>query len=280
MFKKALLLTIPTLFFFSLLMAQKVDSSRFKNKDVITASLNDKESIQAKNTKNKDSVIIKTKDSLTNKNNNLQAIKRNDSTIINDKNKLINKKDSNLIKDKTALINKKDSVLLMPKIELKLQQMDSVWLKSGDTLIGQIKLDKDKNALLFTKDTLIDVEMKPSDVLRMTVFPKNRDDERMDVFNIFNEYYFLETSPNALLKIYTNKTFKAIINDGPKHFIVQNKYCLFKNDTPYFLDNGRAKDVLIFLMNDCKRVKDAIKSGKYNKNNFIEAVMQYNRCNE
>jgi hypothetical protein len=166
-----------------------------------------------------------------------------------------------------------------PKIKAKPAQTDSVWLKSGETLVGQITFDKDYNAFLFAKDTLNFI-LKANEVVRLTASPKKNEDERLDVFSFANEFYFLESKPNVAIRLLSHKVFKAVLNDGPKHFEVQTKYCLVKDNVPYFLTGMRTKDILMTLMNDCKQVREGFKSGKFNKKNFIEAVSLYNRCSE
>jgi hypothetical protein len=62
--------------------------------------------------------------------------------------------------------------------------------------------------------------------------------------------------------------------------MVQSKYCLIKNGVPYLIKVGKSKDTLMSLMNDCKKVMDNFKKGKFTEDNIIEAVIQYNRCYE
>jgi hypothetical protein len=246
MFKKLSLAICLLTLTQALLVAQKVDSTATNNK--LLANIKFKELLSAKSVRVKDSLMYKKADVLLK------------DTLLSK-----NSKDSFSVKETTALIP---------------QQLDSIWLKTGDTLVGFIKLDKDKNVFLFSKDTLENIEVKSDEVIRLIAFPKNSDEDRLDVFSMFNDFYYLENPPDAIIRIFASRKFKAVLNDGPKHFIVENKYCLFKNDTPYFLNSGRTKDILTLLMNDCKVVMDGFKKGKYSKNNFIEAIAQYNRCNK
>ncbi len=185
------------------------------------------------------------------------------------------KKEDSLITLKTnnanAVIRKKTS----PSIA---QQLDSIWLKSGETLAGKITFDKDSNTFLFFRDTFRNIQIMPTEVSKLIVFPKKNEEERLDVLSIANEFYFLESDSKATIKIFANRTFKPILDDGPKHYFVESKYCLFKNNMSYLLNNGKSKDTLLFLMNDCKKVMDNFRMGIYNEDNFIEAVIQYNHC--
>jgi hypothetical protein len=230
---------------------QVIDSEKIKAKDSINIKPTKvKDSVNIKPNKIKDSVVIKPKDSL-----------------------ILTPIDAVIIKKEEPIVIQKPT----PKV---VEQLDSIWLKSGEILTGKIALDKDKNALLFTRDTLINAELKAIDINKLVIFPKKYDEDRLDVVSLLDEFYFLETSPKAIIRVYANRTFKAVLNDGPKQFIVQNKYCLMKNNIPYFITNGRPKETLKFLMNDCKTVSEGFKSGKFNKDNFIEAVSQYNRCDK
>jgi hypothetical protein len=245
MFKKLFLAIYLLTLTQALLVAQKLDSTT-NNK--LLANIRTKELLTAKSVRIKDSLMYKKADVLL--------------------------KDSVLSKGSKDSFSVKETTAPIP------QQLDSIWLKTGDTLVGFIKLDKDKNVFLFSKDTLENIEVKSDEVIRLIAFPKKSDEDRLDVFSMFNDFYFLENPPDALIRIFASRKFKAVFDDGPKHFIVENKYCLFKNDTPYFISGNRAKETLTFLMNDCKAVMDGFKKGKYSKNNFIEAVAQYNRCNK
>ena len=161
-----------------------------------------------------------------------------------------------------------------------IEKLDSIWLKTGDTLRGIITLDKDKNTFLVSYDTIENRELRASEVVHLSISPKKNAEDRMEVFSIFNEFYFLESSPNAPIKVFANKTFKAVEDNGPKYYTTQTKYCLLKNDTPHFMNQGRVKETLLFLVNDCKAVVQGFKTGKYTTTNFIEAITHYNRCND
>ena len=181
-------------------------------------------------------------------------------------------KDAEIAAVKEPVVSKK-SVSIVEKL-------DSIWLKTGDTLSGIITLDKDKNVFSITYDTIQNRELRASEVVHFSISPKKSAEDRVEVFSIFNEFYFLESNPNVPIKVFANKTFKAVENNGPKYYTTQTKYCLLKNDTPYFMNKGRVKETLLFLVNDCKAVVQGFKTGKYNTNNFIQAITHYNRCNE
>jgi hypothetical protein len=159
-------------------------------------------------------------------------------------------------------------------------QLDSVWLKTGETLTGQIFFERDSNAFVFSQDTLQDVRLKASDVLKFIALPKKITDERLNVVSFADEFYFLESDSKSTIQVYANRTFKPVLDDGPKQYMVQSKYCLIKNGVPYLIKAGKSKDILMSLMNDCKKVMDNFKTGKFTEENIIEAVIQYNRCYE
>jgi hypothetical protein len=159
-------------------------------------------------------------------------------------------------------------------------QLDSVWLKTGETLTGQIFFEKDSNAFVFSQDTFQDVRLKASDVLKFIALPKKITDERLNVVSFANEFYFLESDSKSTIQVYANRTFRPVLDDGPKQYLVQSKYCLIKNGVPYLIKAGKSKDTLMSLMNDCKKVMDNFKTGKFTEDNMIEAVIQYNRCYE
>ncbi len=193
-------------------------------------------------------------------------------------------KDSFIVKAQESVKDSSVAVVKEPVISKKsvpiIEKLDSIWLKTGDTLSGIITLDKDRNVFLMSYDTIQNRELRASEVINLSISPKKSAEDRVEVFSIFNEFYFLESSPNVPIKVFANKTFKAVENNGPKYYTTQTKYCLLKNDTPYFMNKGRVKETLLFLVNDCKAVVQGFKTGKYNTSNFIQAITHYNRCNE
>ncbi|MDZ7880288.1 MAG: hypothetical protein U5L45_21610 [Saprospiraceae bacterium] len=159
-------------------------------------------------------------------------------------------------------------------------QLDSVWLKTGETLTGQIFFEKDSNAFIFSQDTFQDIRLKAGDVIKLVALPKKITDERLTVISLADEFYFLESESKVTIQLYANHTFKPILDDGPKLYMVQSKYCLIKNGVPYLIKSGKSKDILMDLMNDCKKVMDNFRTGKFTEEDIIEAVIQYNRCYE
>jgi hypothetical protein len=220
----------------------------------------------------------------------LVAQKKNPYKTIDPKVDFVNAVTKELVVDKTPeksslSLTKGENSLIAKTIEVPInkkaiQQMDSIWLKTGDILTGQITFVKDSNSFLFFKDTLQSIKLKPIEVSKLIVFPKNRDQERLDIISIANDFYFLESDAKATIQIYAKRTFKPILDDGPKHYFVQSKYCLFKNNVTYLLNNNKTKEILLFLVQDCKKVVDKFKTGQFTEDNFLEAVLQYNRCNK
>jgi hypothetical protein len=183
-------------------------------------------------------------------------------------------------KENLTNLKKNDNPIKKKIAPIIVEQMDSIWLKTGETLTGKIAFNRDSNTFLFSKDTFKNVKLLPIEVTKIIAFPKKRDEERLDVVSIENDFYFLESDAKATIQIYAKRTFKPILDDGPKHYFVQSKYCLVKNNTPYLLNNSKNKDTLMALVDDCKKVMDKFKSGQFTEDNFIEAVLQYNRCSK
>jgi hypothetical protein len=243
-------------------LTEKIKGPVNANKGSLSTSAKESTIAQAK-----DSLIVKVKEPVK------------DSLIVKVKEPV---KDSLIVKVKEPVKDVeavKEPVLGKKSIQI-VERLDSIWLKSGDTLSGIITLDKDRNAFLIAYDTIQNRELRASEVVHLSISPKKSAEDRVDVFSIFNEFYFLESNPNVPIKVFANKTFKAVENNGPKYYTTQTKYCLLKNDTPYFMNKGRVKETLLFLVNDCKAVVQGFKTGKYNTTNFIQAITHYNRCNE
>ena len=153
MSKKLLAAFLP-LILTHLINAQTIDSTNLQPEKLLQTPINSNELLTAKSVQINDSFLIKAKDSL--------------------------------------ILQNQDSVVIANKKAIIAQQMDSIWLKTGDTLVGFITLDKDKNAFLFSNDSLKQVELKAKEIVRFVSFPKNYQEERLDIFSVFNEFYFFE----------------------------------------------------------------------------------------
>lgn len=282
MFKKSVFITVLILFAQHLTAQKSISTDRKKptitrTQDSLIGTTNAPIAVSKStlSTVSKESAAVQVKDSL------IAKIKEpvKDSAIV---------KIEEPVKDSSAIGVKESveavAVVNEPVVSKKsvpvVEKLDSIWLKTGDTLRGIITLDKDKNAFLISYDTIQNRELRASEVVHLSISPKKSIEDRIEVFSIFNEFYFLESNPNTPIKIFANKTFKAVENNGPKYYTTQTKYCLLKNDTPYFMNQGRVKETLLFLVNDCKAVVQGFKTGKYTTNNFIEAITHYNRCND
>ncbi len=272
MFKKSVFITVLVL------LAQHLTAQKFATTD------SKKPSIPL----TQDSLIGTIKEPIIAKKGPLSTSTK-ESTPVQAKDSLIAKveepvKDSSIVKVKESVKDASIAVVDAPIVSKKsvpmIEKLDSIWLKTGDTLRGVVTLDKDRNAFLISYDTIQNRELRASEVTHFFILPKKGVDDRLEVFSIFNEFYFLESNPNAPIKVFANKTFKVVENNGPKYYTTQTKYCLLKNDTPYFMNKGRVKETLLFLVNDCKAVVQGFKTGKYTTTNFIEAITHYNRCND
>jgi hypothetical protein len=296
MFKKSVFITVLVLFAQHLTAQKSISANRKKptivrtqdsslgiskatfvaDKGASSASVNEIATVQAK-----DSLIARVKEPV--KDSLIPKIEQPVKDLFSEKVKEPVKDSSSLgVKEpiKAASVEVVKEPVISKKSVPIVEKLDSIWLKTGDTLRGIITLDKDKNAFLVAYDTIQNRELRASEVVHLSISPKKSSEDRVEVFSIFNEFYFLESNPNAPIKVFANKTFKAVEDNGPKYYTTQTKYCLLKNDTPYFMNQGRVKETLLFLVNDCKAVVQGFKTGKYTTNNFIEAITHYNRCND
>ena len=164
------------------------------------------------------------------------------------------------------------------KDALPISLKDSVFMLSGDTLIGKITIDKDNNQYLFkVNDTTEDI-LSPKKVKRFTVAADAKNDDPLIYTNIFGDFYKSELGKNERIILYAKITYNKITNDGPVYYTVKKKYCLYKNSMVYFPESVNLKQDLLALTSDCSVVTKRIKKEKIKPEDIPSIVLDYNRC--
>ena len=158
------------------------------------------------------------------------------------------------------------------------QLPDSVFTKQGDTLVGTIRIDKDNNKFFFSNKAFDDWELKPDSIASFVAYPNAEADEQRQFSTVITDFYMLESGKNADITIYSRNAYQAVTNDGPKYYLVKKRYCLIKNNAPYFPDSGNFKEIMLFLTQDCFKIQEKFRLGEYNFSNYIEGILAFNRC--
>lgn len=164
------------------------------------------------------------------------------------------------------------------KDALPITLKDSVFMLSGDTLIGKITIDKDNNQYLFRVNDAIEDILSPKKVERFTVTTDTKNDERLIYTSIFGDFYKSELGENERIILYAKITYSKITDDGPAYYTVKKKYCLYKNSMVYFPESVNLKQDLLALTSDCSVVAKRIKKEKIKPEDIPSIVLDYNRC--
>lgn len=154
---------------------------------------------------------------------------------------------------------------------------DTVFTSAGDTLVGKITIDKDKNKFVL-KVHATEKELDPTIVESFVIYPNDGHYGRQAYSSIIGEFYLLQSAKNEPITLYSKSTYEAVENDGPKYFVVKNKYCLVKNGILYFPEKSIFKEVMVFLTNDCLAVHNKVRKGVYTIDDIPSIVLEYNQC--
>ncbi len=154
---------------------------------------------------------------------------------------------------------------------------DTVYTSGGDTLVGKITIDKNKNKYVL-KVHATETELDPTIVQAFVIYPNDGHYGRQAYYSIIGEFYLLQSGKDDPITLYAKSIYEVVEDDGPKYFIVKNKYCVFKNNTPYFPDKNIFKEVMVYLTNDCLAVHNKVRKGVYTIDDIPSVVLEYNQC--
>ena len=154
---------------------------------------------------------------------------------------------------------------------------DTVITSNGDTLVGKIDINKDKNKYIL-KVHARETELDPLIVQSFVIYPNDGHFGRQAYYSIIGDFYLLQSGKNDPITLYAKSSYEVVEDDGPKYYIVKNKYCVFKNNTPYFPNKDIFKEVMVFLTNDCLLVHNKVRKGVYSIDDLPSVVLEYNQC--
>jgi hypothetical protein len=158
------------------------------------------------------------------------------------------------------------------------QQQDSLFTVLGDTLVGQITVDKDNNQYLFKSTTVDSLTLSPTKIKRFILFSKDNNNELQIYDAIFDKFYFLELGENDIITLYATHLYNKITNDGPTYYTISRKYCVRKNNIIFNIRPESLKSDLLILTADCSNVVKKIKAKKIGLEELAAFITEYNHC--
>ena len=111
--------------------------------------------------------------------------------------------------------------------------IDSVFTLKGDTLLGKVTLNKEKNKFFVATDTS-EILLDPSNVASFVTYKKEDDYERKEYSNLLGSFYLIEFGKNAYITVYSKTTYKMKEQYSQKYYTAKTDYCFFKDNVPYF----------------------------------------------
>ena len=166
---------------------------------------------------------------------------------------------------------------VFPQLLPAQNNLDTVFTFKRDTLVGKIILNKEKNKFFMATDSN-QFALNPLDISSFVTYNKDDDYERKEYNNLLGSFYVLELGKNDLITIYSKTTYKTTEEYGQKYFTAKKDYCFFKNDTPYFYRPENRKETLLFLVQDCPIVVLNLKNKKYQEDDPMSIILEYNKC--
>lgn len=156
--------------------------------------------------------------------------------------------------------------------------LDSVFTISGDTLVGNVSIDKDNDRFIFESRDTFTMQLLPSRIKKFTYTLVEHNGERIVYTSILNDFYFLEFGERDAMSGYARYTYRPVVDDGPKYHIVTKKYCFFKGRVPFFPKPESFKNDLLILIDDCPKVVRKIQHKDIKIEDIAQYVIEYNNC--
>jgi hypothetical protein len=169
-------------------------------------------------------------------------------------------------------------LFLMGQLIFAQKEMDTVFTLKGDTLLGKISLQKEKNKFFFTNDTLKETALNPTDITSFVWYGKENDYERKAFYSLLSSFYELEFGKKDYIKVYSKTVYKTVEEYGSKYFTAKKEYCFFKNGSPFFYKPENHRQIIGHLIQDCPAVYAKFKSKFYKEEDVMNIIIDYNKC--
>jgi hypothetical protein len=156
--------------------------------------------------------------------------------------------------------------------------LDSVFTTSGDILVGKVLIDKDNDRFIFESKDTFTLQLLPSQIKKFTYNLVEHNGEKITYISILHDFYFLEFGENDAMKGYARYNYRAVVDDGPKYYVVTKKYCFFKGRVPFFPRLESFKNDLLLLIDDCPKVARKVQNRDIKMEEIVQYVIEYNNC--
>jgi hypothetical protein len=158
-------------------------------------------------------------------------------------------------------------------------QLDTVFMTTGDTLLGKVAIDKDNDRFIFEARDTFTFQLLPNEVKKFTYNLPEHNGEKTTYISIVNHFYFLEFGQNAAIQGYARYSYSAVENDGPKYFVTTKKYFFFKGKAAFFPRPESFKNDLLILVDDCSKLVRKIQFRDIKIEDIATYILEYNNCN-
>jgi hypothetical protein len=157
-------------------------------------------------------------------------------------------------------------------------QLDTVFMTSGDTLVGKVAIDKEYDRFIFEARDTFTFQLLPTEVKRFTYNLPEHNGEKTTYINILNQFYFLEFGEKDAMQGYARYSYQAVEGDGPKYFVTKKKYFFFKGKAAFLPKKESFKADLLLLVDDCPKVVRKIQYRDIPIEDVVKYVIEYNNC--
>ncbi|MBL7814998.1 MAG: hypothetical protein JNL70_08310 [Saprospiraceae bacterium] len=171
------------------------------------------------------------------------------------------------------------TVLLLAQSNSINPQLDSVFKKSGEVLVGKIIIDKDRDRFILEGRDTFTMELFAPQIKYFTYNDPEHRGEKTTYHAILNEFYFLEFGQKDPMQAWARYVYQPVENDGPKYYVVKKKYCFFKGKVPFFPKQESFKNDFLLLIDDCPKVSRKIANRDIKIEELVDYVIEYNNCN-
>ncbi len=156
--------------------------------------------------------------------------------------------------------------------------LDTVFTLKGDTLLGKISLQKEKNKFFFANDTLKEVALNPTEIISFVWYGKENDYERKAFYSLLSSFYEMEFGKKDYIRVYSKTVYKTVEEYGSKYFTAKKEYCFFKNGSPYFYKPENHRQTIGYLIQDCPAIYNKFKAKYYKEEDVMSIIIDYNKC--
>ncbi len=157
-------------------------------------------------------------------------------------------------------------------------QLDTVYMVTGDSLVGKVSIDKENDRFIFEARDTFTFQLLPKEVKRFTYSLPEHNGEKTTYISILHNFYFLEFGENDAMQGYARYSYQAVEDDGPKYFVTKKKYFFFKGKAAFLPREESFKNDLLILIDDCPKIARKVQYKDIKMEDIAAYVLEYNNC--